>query len=332
MNFDILALFMFSGSLMMASFALIAYQYIKEEKHRRYNKLYIREHMTHCPQEIGSRMRFFERYTEDNIAVIPETHSFIVKLDGRNFSRLLSEYNNNCIENNTVPYSSEIQLALEYTVADCMREFHARAGYVYSDKMLLVFPPERHIFGGRVNRLHSAISSYATSRFITNLNNINGNTNNNHFINSLLTYNYCKLSFISTIAVFPDFNPLELVNYLAWHNNGMAEQKFKQHLMKYYCQGDNVNIQNLVNELEDEYNINYHDINTGMRQGVYIKKQEYNNVVTYIKFILPKVTANKETLEFMFDKSVQEWELRLITDDESIGFVEIERQVPVYDI
>ena len=112
----------------------------------------------------------------------------------------------------------------------------------------------------------------------------------------------------------------------------MAEQRFKQHLMKYYSQDNGVNMQNLVNELEEQFNVCYDVINTGMRKGVYIKKQEYNNDVSYIKFILPKVTANKETLKFMFDKSVQEWELRLITDDESIGFVEIERQVPVYDV
>jgi tRNA(His) 5'-end guanylyltransferase len=318
-NLDFALIFMLMGSIFMGFLTLFTYQYIKKEKYRRLNNLYTDEEMKLCPKELGARMKYLERYSENNVSVVPPTHSFIIKLDGRGFSRLLREYNVTSVEENNIPYSEEIRTAFEYTTADLMKEFHATTGYTYLDKIFLVFPPtcmnsksSTHICGGRVNKLNSIISSFATSRFISYLNN---QTSNRH-INGLLSYSCCKISFVSNVVVFPDFNQLELVNYLGWHNNSLSELRFKYHLnSSYFDNKVNTHTDTLKNILQTQYLINYDNFDLSIRRGVFIKRASDSDSTNYYKFIVyPILETKQDVLEFMYDSPIQEWEYRLVAD------------------
>jgi len=290
-----------------------------------------------CPQDFEARMKFYENYTENNISIIPPTHSYIVKLDGRGFSKLLRMINENSITEKKLPFSNYIKMAFEYTIADLIKEFHATSGYNYLDKILLVFPEDNtHIFGGRISKLQSVISTFATSRFIVNLTNILETINiNNNYYDNFLSYMYCKISFVSKTIVFPDFNKTELINYLAWHNNILASRHFKKHLFNYCFDNTNYNINNIKSDLLTEYNVDYDSIDYSIRHGVFIKRQiNDDKSINYIKFIvIPKLENNIFTYEFIIDKSVYEWEYRLIVDVDkyNVGFVDINNYIPIYN-
>lgn len=304
------------GTMFLSGLTLYTYFFINNKmnhrRYKRYNELFTEEDMNEIPQEIGARMKFLERYTENNISIIPSTHSFIVKLDGRNFNKLLNTINDNSISEKKLPYSNIIKMAFEYTIVDLIKEFHATTGYNYMDKILLVFPKEKsHIFGGRVSKIHSVISSYTTSRFIVNLENILDSSEiDNVDYNNFINHEYCKISFVSSVVVFPDFNTLELVNYLKWHNDIIAPSHFNKHLFYSWFDTHNFSLSNLRSDLLTEYNIDYDSIDLGVRHGVFIKRQvDENNNIVYVKFIVfPKLQCNNYTYDFMVDKNIQEWD------------------------
>ena len=335
-SLDFAAFFMLLGTMFMGMLTLFSYQYIKKEKHRRTNTIYTDEDMQNQPVELGARMKFFEDYSNMNISVIPHTYAFILKLDGRGFSRLLKKFNTHRINSFLLPYSDYVRKAIVYTIADLIKEFHATTGYTYLDKIFLVFPQEKkeHMFRGNVNKLNSVISSYATARFIVNLNDILSNLELNEetvYLKDMISHETCKLSFVSNIIVFSESNKLDLVNYLAWHNNTLAPHSFRQHLRR-VMHSKNTHL-DLDKYLLNKYNINYDHIDFSVRHGMFIKREEDNGDIKYVKFIIaPSLETNQDVYDFMCDRTIQEWEYRLVVDIDTYNYnlVDVDHNIPIY--
>jgi len=296
----------------------LSYMFIQElisQRNRKYGNLYNKKDMTNMPQELGARMKFYENYTENCVSHIPSTHCFAVVLDGRGFKSILRELVEsikNTISTCTVPYSSEVKYAFERTTSDLMHEFHATTGYTYGDKIILLFSVHKstqntqHIFGGRISKLQSVISSYAVSRFIANL--THSNFNNNPYISNLTSFEESKLSFVSRVVVFPHFNCNEMVNYIDWHQNN-AYNSFISHMRRHHCSV-------------------FSNMCVSLSSGMFIKRlDDMNNYRNskYAKFVIPDIKVNDTVYEFLADKSFQEWEYSLVLDTESCNY-------QIYDI
>ena len=106
---------------------------------------------------LHNRMKMYETYTEYNISHVGQETPFIVRLKGRNFKsiKLNQEYNNSMI----------------LLGSELMKEFHAHTSMVFNDELILIFPASQyHQFNGNCMKLHSIVSSYASSSLTLKLN------------------------------------------------------------------------------------------------------------------------------------------------------------------
>ncbi len=78
----------------------------------------------------------------------------LVRLDGRNFSNLLSKFEK--------PYDLRFAKVMVESGKELMREFNALFAFTFSDEITFFFPTE--LFGGRVEKINSIISSEFSSR------------------------------------------------------------------------------------------------------------------------------------------------------------------------
>ena len=78
---------------------------------------------------------------------------FMVRVDGRNFSRVLSDFEK--------PYDERFARAMVQSAIAVMREFNAVLCYIFSDEASFYF--KHGIFGGRVEKIDSVIASTFSS-------------------------------------------------------------------------------------------------------------------------------------------------------------------------
>jgi hypothetical protein len=146
--------------------------------------------LTTIPDKMVDRMLFYESFTEKYVQNI-KSGPFIVRLKGRKFTQydILSEN-----------YIKMMNLVGELL----MREFHAQTAATYNDEILLVFSTDSdkpYHFNGNCLKLLTSISSYASSI-------ISSETN------------FEKCSFFANIVTFPEFNKIDLLNYITYKTSG----------------------------------------------------------------------------------------------------------------
>ena len=99
---------------------------------------------------LNTRMKLFEDYTEQNMLLVGEKYPFIVRLKGRNFKQIKTH--------------DKYNYSMELLGKELMKEFHAHTAMVFNDEVVLVFPASHyHQFNGRCTKLQSIIASYAAS-------------------------------------------------------------------------------------------------------------------------------------------------------------------------
>ncbi len=170
-------------------------------------------------ETLSSRMKRYETESLDK-NVIEGYESFIIRLDGRCFSKFTTKYFKK-------PFDDNFADIMLNTANSLFKEFHPTFIHVQSDEISLVFKnictkednenePKKykHIFGGKVNKMISVISSYASGTFYRNL---------MKFVNSTTdeTYNELKtndidVSFLARISVIPQ--DYEIINYTYWRS------------------------------------------------------------------------------------------------------------------
>ncbi len=79
--------------------------------------------------------------------------AFILRIDGRNFSKILKEFEK--------PYDLRFTKAMVETCKEVMREFNPLFAYIFSDEVNFLF---KEIFGCRVEKIDSIIASEFSSR------------------------------------------------------------------------------------------------------------------------------------------------------------------------
>ena len=131
---------------------------------------------------LNTRMKLYEDYTEHNISKVGEEEPFVVRLKGRNFKNIKA--------------NEKYKTSMELLGRELMREFHAHTAMVFNDEIVLIFSASHyHQFNGRCVKLQSIIASYAASSL------------------TLKTNELC--SFYCSIVDFKS-NTDEMVNYIKW--------------------------------------------------------------------------------------------------------------------
>lgn len=111
---------------------------------------------------LGDRMKSYERAMETELdAGLP----VLARLDGHGFSKFTAGMSQ--------PFDRRFTLAMALTTEDLMRQSRARTAYCQSDEITLVFFPTRtkegtwqnYDFNGRVQKLATLLSSFASVRF-----------------------------------------------------------------------------------------------------------------------------------------------------------------------
>ncbi len=109
--------------------------------------------------------RFFvSSSTED----INPNSFYIVRCDGRSFSKLTSKLNK--------PFDTRFKRAMSETTKEVMNKFHCKLAMCHSDEISLLFEPgtissktllrSPHMFGGRRFKIITTIASYISVRFV----------------------------------------------------------------------------------------------------------------------------------------------------------------------
>lgn len=121
-------------------------------------------------ESLGDRMKRYERSFEQHVR---PNEPIVARLDGHGFSKFTASL--------TQPFDRRFTLAMVMTTQDLVAHYNARTGYCQSDEITLVFAPtpgkeegtwQPYAFNGRVVKIASLLSAYATARFGHHLRNI----------------------------------------------------------------------------------------------------------------------------------------------------------------
>ena len=274
------------------------------------------------PTQLDDRMKFYEQYTESNIVEFDSYTQFVIRLDGRSFSKLLSTIKNNEFNDIKTPFINDLKLAMDNVTADLVKEFNAATGYNHSDEISLVFRAlnddtddeliKEHAFNGRVSKLLSLTASYASVR----LNKYLRQYNTDKFYMM-----FDRIMFDSRVIIFP--NDTELCNYFVWRSKHDCYRNFVSEIAYRYFPKkslDKLNTTQRVEKLKKEKNLDVEDFNVFLRHGTFIKRQLqkftendksfWRNV--YVRFALPKFVCNEDYIDLIKEKNFEEWEYQNI--------------------
>ena len=273
------------------------------------------------PSDLGERMKIYEDYTEYNIGDIDSQTGFIVRVDGRCFSNLLHQLKNQEIIELKTPFMSDFVKAMQLTTSDLLKEFNASTGYTHSDEISLYFKAlnspndeeadmKEHIFGGRVQKLISLISSYASTRLIKHLSYINKTK-----FESILD----RITFDGRVICFP--SNFEVCNYFLWRSKQDCFRNFVSEICYMHFPKKSLNKLNVderITKLRNEKHIDINDYNIFLRRGTFVKRElehyEKDNVNywrnLYVKFALPNLKCNDAYTELFECKNFEEWEFQ----------------------
>lgn len=275
-------------------------------------------------------MKYFERESENTKYVKPY-QSFLVRLDGKNFSSKTT--------NLVKPFDKVFTEAMLYTARDLLEEYHGSTVFVQSDEITILFRPlmtkeeyknglnnSTHLFGGRVQKLLSILAGFTSTRFTINFANqlnksalteIDENIKNTHIeylnkINGNGLLERASFCFDARLIIFPINRSFEVVNNILWRSVHDGYRNFVSglcyyHLSKKSLEGINTTERALL--LKSQKNILVEDQPSHLRYGWYLKtlSKEVNceNGVTTRNFTVAKSFKIKYTQQIekmLFDK------------------------------
>jgi len=275
------------------------------------------------PTQLGDRMKFYEEYTDKYISEIDSFTNFVIRLDGRSFSKLLSSLKSDEFNELKTPFINDFKLAMDKVTADLIKEFNAATGYNHSDEISLVFKSlnedtddeliKEHMFCGRVSKLLSLTASYASVRLSKYLREYNSNK---------FDMMYDRVTFDSRVIIFPNDN--ELCNYFVWRSKYDCYRNFVNEIVYRYFPKkslDKLNTQQRVEKLKSERDLDVNDFNPFLRYGTFIKRELrhykdenkqnfWRNI--YVRFALPNLCCSEDYIDLFKCKNFEEWEYQNI--------------------
>jgi tRNA(His) guanylyltransferase len=259
------------------------------------------------PFKLDERIKHYENLSQ-TITKIDSEYPFIIRLDGRCFSKFtkkLKKYNNQ-------PFSMEFKEAMIKTCHDLLHEFKPTTVYTHSDEITMIFNNTvsdngvnyPHIFGGRVFKILSLVSSFASVRF------------NNNLKLPITPSDFSKKvsiihnpTFDARIIVFPKDH--EIVNHMIWRSKydcyrnfvGMYAQKYMSH-KKLNNMSTNDRIQYLkVYDIFLDTDDNYIDqsLKYGLFMKLHISQNTTDNLTSF--YIFKNINYSENLYDFLLAKN-----------------------------
>lgn len=178
--------------------------------------------------KLGDRIKQYENFIDYKLIIKP-TDSYVVRLDGRCFSKFTKKFYK--------PFDIVFIKTMCLTMRDLVKEFDAQTGYTHSDEITLIFCAkcteeekkeleetkkddkiQQHMFRGRIQKILSLISSYCSVRFNYNLNNLIKTIKTNYdskFVELIGSYSQM---FDGRIMIFNQELKYEILNHQIWRS------------------------------------------------------------------------------------------------------------------
>ncbi len=213
---------------------------------------------------------------------------FLLRLDGRNFSRVLEEFEK--------PYDLRFAKAMVECCKDLMREFNAAFAYTFSDEVTFLM---KDVFGCRLEKIDSIIASEFASRLSLRLG--------------------IPVGFDSRV-IYANLD--EIADYLAWRQN----EAWRNHLNSYAFYtlleeiGDRRRVQKL---LEGKKSPELHDILH--ERGINPAKTpawQRRGILLYWKEIELEKEFRGKTVRFKRRRIVEDWNPPLFDSDEGRSYIQ----------
>lgn len=249
-------------------------------------------------ETLGDRMKKYENVVDSKIIIIP-SESFIIRLDGRSFSKFTKKF--------IKPFDLVFVKAMCLTMRDLVQEFEAQTGYTHSDEITLIFDAKCteleefeylekkinneeqennkqkkvnklpiHMFGGRIQKILSLVSSFCSVRFNFHLSNLIEPIKFNYdekFVELIKSH---KQMFDGRIIIFKESLKHEILNHQIWRSIHDCERNaISTYAYTYFGPKKikNKTCKDMIQMLMDEKNLNWDtDVALFIKHGVYCKK------------------------------------------------------------
>jgi tRNA(His) 5'-end guanylyltransferase len=234
--------------------------------------------------EIGDRIKIYENENEKNI--LPY-YNFILRLDGKNFSKFTKGLKK--------PFDKNFTDAMVLTMNDLINKFKPRTGYTHSDEITLIFSnacakeeyenkenKSVHFYNGRILKINTVVAGYCSVRFAFNFSNIikkDMNSYKQQTLDKIFSFETC---FDCRTIIPPTDKEYEIVNHMIWRSirdcprNTVATYARHYYTNKELFNKDSSDMIKMLLEkgLDWNKNVPIYD-----KHGVYCKKELYDKEV-----------------------------------------------------
>ncbi len=248
---------------------------------------------------LGDRMKIYETNSLE-IVRIPVSENFIVRLDGRSFSKFTSGFKK--------PFDFNFMKAMYLTTSDLLNEFHGVTGYTHSDEITIIFSKlisdeeieelkklkreiPTHLFDGRVVKILTTMSAYCSVRFNYHLINTIKEANDSYYKETFVRkINECTAVFDARLIVFPkEKSADEILNHMYWRSVYDCERNAVSTYARSYFSQNQVHGKSKVEMIEmmdKEKNLNWEkDVPLYWKHGVYLKREFYEKKIENNEFV-----------------------------------------------
>lgn len=242
---------------------------------------------------LGDRMKMYENNSLE-ITKIHVSENFIVRLDGRSFSKFTSGFKK--------PFDFNFLKAMYLTTSDLLNEFHGVTGYTHSDEISIIFSKlvsdeeieelkklkreiPTHLFDGRVVKILTTMSSYCSVRFNYHLIKIMKEANDDNYSENFLNkINECSAVFDARLILFPkEKSNEEILNHMYWRSVYDCERNAVSTYARNYFSQNQLHGKSKVEMIElmnNEKKLNWEkDVPIYWKHGIYLKREFYEKKI-----------------------------------------------------
>lgn len=283
-------------------------------------------------EKLGDRMKRYETMVDNQIVIKP-CESFIIRLDGRSFSKFTKKFHK--------PFDIIFVKAMGMTTLDLIKQFEAQTGYTHSDEITLIFNSKCddneyleylekqsknllttndkalpiHMYNGRIQKILSLVSSYCSVRFnyhLVKLIEPIKETYDTKFVDIIESMN---AMFDGRIIIFQEANKYEILNHQIWRSiHDCYRNAVSTYAYTYFGPQKifNKNTVHMIQMMLDEKSLNWSDetqVPTFIKHGLYCKKILVNKVIngnltlrTEYVFKQYKIDFSHENLDILLGK------------------------------
>jgi tRNA(His) 5'-end guanylyltransferase len=252
------------------------------------------------PLPLARRMKMYENRCE-TLGRVPPNSPFIVRLNGRNFRKIVEK------RNRGVELNKDLNKAIIQTMNDVVLHFGARTGYCHNDEINLIFSSagtgQSHIHNNRVYKINSYIAGFCSARFNYNFSTIVRESM--RYTNTDINIFTCGMVYFDArVIVLPE--EYEIYNNIVWRSRDCESSALRSSVK--LLSGVNINGKS-TNELKNIlllYKIDWNnDLPCDIKYGTFAKFEIYEEngkKLTKVVNKSGKINYSEMTVNMLLDK------------------------------